>query len=109
MANAPANSCASASSLSVRRALSTGSAPCSATRRAVASPIPLLAPVIRATFPSSTPATPFLLGAPTYQRGGPHTIEGSFYRDLVRGNNSQLGPDPRDVQSIRLREGDLNM
>src|SRR4029453_5902917 len=40
------------SSLSVRRAPRTTCAPFCASRRAVASPIPLLAPVITTTFPS---------------------------------------------------------
>jgi hypothetical protein len=45
------SSLASASSLSIRRADSTTSAPASESTSAVARPIPLLAPVIQARFP----------------------------------------------------------
>lgn len=60
---------ARASSRSFRRALRTTFAPCSTNRRAVASPMPEEAPVMRTTFPASCSivAPPYFNWAPSWK------------------------------------------
>src|SRR5215208_2352411 len=85
-------SSASLSSLSLRRATTATAAPCRASAFAVASPIPLLAPVTNATVPSSLSAI----------RNPPRTLE-KVVRQLSFPMNVGSNRTPVRHQSLRFR------